>query len=354
MACENARLARGGIAVSILDQTKLPASEERLHPDTPEQCRSAIERLAVRGAPAIGIFAAFAFCTLAQKVAPAPGPRSWEAPAGPDFVEGMGRLRDYLAQSRPTAVNLGWALDRMMNVVREHAGEARFDMLRALRAEAATIQEEDIACCRAMAEFGLELIEDGWGLITHCNAGPLATSEYGTALGPLLLGRERGMNFRVFVDETRPLLQGARLSAYELDRAGVDTTLICDNMASVVMAEGWVQACFVGCDRVASNGDVANKIGTNGLAIIAAHYGVPFYVMCPSSTIDFTCATGADVPIEERDPEEIRSKFYERPMAPSTVKCFNPAFDVTDHSLITAIVTEHGICRPPFTESLRG
>ncbi|WP_283170818.1 S-methyl-5-thioribose-1-phosphate isomerase [Curtanaerobium respiraculi] len=352
MECENVRFERGGVAVSIIDQTALPNEEVRLTLETAEECRSAIERLAVRGAPAIGIFAAFSFAMLARQTAASTGARGWELPVGDGFVHDMACLHDYLAESRPTAINLRWALDRMMGVVRIHSGEPRFDMLSALRAEAIAIQEEDAASCRAMAELGLGLIEDGWGLITHCNAGPLATSRYGTSLGPMLLGRERGMSFHVFADETRPLLQGARLTSYELDKAGVDVTLICDNMASIVMSQGWVQACFVGCDRVAANGDVANKIGTSGLAIIAEHYGVPFYVMCPTSTIDMGCATGADIPIEERDPDEIKTMFYERPMAPENVRCYNPAFDVTDHSLVTAIVTERGICRPPYEKSI--
>ena len=202
--------------------------------------------------------------------------------------------------------------------------------------------------CKAISEYGLSLIHDGDGILTHCNAGPLATSRYGTALGPLFLGKERGMNFHVFADETRPLLQGARLTSYELNQAGIDVTLICDNMASIVMKNGWVQACFVGCDRVAA----ANKIGTSGVAILAKHYGIPFYVLGPSSTIDLDCATGDDIQIELRSQEEIKSKFYEKPMAPEGVKCYNPAFDVTDHTLIAGIVTEKGICRPPYTESL--
>lgn len=206
--------------------------------------------------------------------------------------------------------------------------------------------------CKAISEHGLTLIKDGDGVLTHCNAGPLATSQYGTALGPLLLGRERGMSFRVFADETRPLLQGARLTSYELHKAGVDVTLICDNMASMVMKNGWINACFVGCDRVAANGDAANKIGTSGVAILAKHYGVPFYVLGPTSTIDLSCPTGGDIKIELRDPEEIKSKFYAQPMAPAGVKCYNPAFDVTDHTLIAGIVTEKGVCRPPYTESL--
>jgi methylthioribose-1-phosphate isomerase len=207
--------------------------------------------------------------------------------------------------------------------------------------------------CKAIAEYGLTLLKEGDGILTHCNAGPLATSRYGTALGPILLGYERGLNFRVFADETRPLLQGARLTSYELEQAGVDVTLICDNMASIVMSKGWVQACFVGCDRVAANGDTANKIGTSGVAILAKYYDIPFYVLGPTSTIDLNTATGADIEIELRDPNEIRQKWYEKPMALPQTRCYNPAFDVTPHELIDAIVTDRGICRAPYTESLK-
>ena len=207
--------------------------------------------------------------------------------------------------------------------------------------------------CTKIAQYGLTLVKDGNGILTHCNAGPLATSRYGTALGPILLGKERGMEFHVFADETRPLLQGARLTSFELQKAGVDVTLICDNMASIVMKNGWVQACFVGCDRIAANGDFANKIGTSGVAILAKHYGIPFYTLGPTSTIDMACPDGDHIPVEQRDPGEIREKFYAEPMALPDVKCYNPAFDVTDHSLLTAIVTEKGICYPPFTESLK-
>ena len=225
-------------------------------------------------------------------------------------------------------------------------------MLEALYREAVAIHEDDIAKCTAISEYGLSLLKDGDGVLTHCNAGPLATTRYGTGQGPFYLAAERGMNIRVFADETRPLLQGARLTSYELYRAGVDVTLICDNMASMVMKNGWVQACFVGCDRVAANGDAANKIGTSGVAILAKHYGIPFYVLGPTSTIDMHCPTGADIPVELRDPEEIKNMWYEKPMALPGVKCYNPAFDVTDHSLIAGIVTEKGICRAPYTESL--
>ena len=206
--------------------------------------------------------------------------------------------------------------------------------------------------CMRISENGLSLLHDGDGVLTHCNAGPLATSRYGTAQGPFFLAKERGMNIRVFADETRPLLQGARLTSYELSRAGIDVTLICDNMASIVMKNGWINACFVGCDRVAANGDTANKIGTSGVAILAKHYGIPFYVLGPTSTIDRNCPTGDDIRIELRPEAEIREKFYSEPMALPDVRCYNPAFDVTDHTLITGIVTEKGVCRPPYTESL--
>ena len=226
------------------------------------------------------------------------------------------------------------------------------EILELLGRECRAIHEEDIAMCKAISRYGLRLLKDEDGILTHCNAGPLATSRYGTALGPLILGKELGMNFHVYADETRPLLQGARLTSYELNKAGIDVTLICDNMASMVMKNGWVQACFVGCDRVAANGDTANKIGTSGVAILAKYYGIPFYVLGPTSTIDLSCKTGADIKIEERSPDEIKKMFYKEPMAPEEVKCFNPAFDVTDHTLIAGIVTEKGICRAPYEESL--
>jgi methylthioribose-1-phosphate isomerase len=206
--------------------------------------------------------------------------------------------------------------------------------------------------CRAISENGLTLVKEGDGILTHCNAGPLATSRYGTALGPIFLGMEKGIRFRVFADETRPLLQGARLTAYELSKAGADVTLICDNMASIVMQNGWIQACFVGCDRIAANGDTANKIGTSGVAVLAKYYGIPFYVFGPTSTFDPACRSGGDIEIEQRAPEEIREMYFRELVAPPEVKCYNPAFDITSHGLITGIVTEKGICRPPYKESI--
>lgn len=362
---ENVKLREDGRAVVIIDQSLLPGRTEYIQLDSPEKMYDAIFHLKVRGAPAIGICAAYCMAVLARGEA---APRAIRGCCGTGvadevFLENMKRHGEYLKSSRPTAVNLAWAVDRVMMAARVEMIKARRDDIRAnagydrmaeaIRREAVAIHEEDIAMCLAISEYGLELVKDGDGILTHCNAGPLATSGYGTALGPILLGTERGMSFKVFADETRPLLQGARLTTYELHEAGVDVTLICDNMASMVMKNGWVQACFVGCDRVAANGDTANKIGTSSVAILAKHYNIPFYVLGPTSTIDMSCPDGSSIPIELRDPSEIREKFYREPMALQGVKCYNPAFDVTDHELITAVVTEKGICRPPFDESLR-
>ena len=260
----------------------------------------------------------------------------------------------YLDSSRPTAVNLSWALGRQMSVAEgcQKNGLSADDMAARLTGEAVAIHEEDIDMCRKIAEYGLSLLHDGDGILTHCNAGALATTRYGTGLGPILLGKEKGYEFHVYSDETRPLLQGARLTAYELVRAGVDETVICDNMASLLMKQGKIQAVLVGCDRIAANGDAANKIGTSGVAILAKYYGIPFYVLGPYSTIDMSTPTGDDIRIEERDPEEIGTMWYEHPMVPEGAKCYNPAFDVTDNSLITAIITDRGILRAPYTESI--
>ena len=338
---ENIRYDKAEETLYIIDQTLLPNQEQEISLRTAEEMYEAIKALRVRGAPAIGICAAYCLYVLARSI-----------PEGEDFQARLAEYADYLVSARPTAVNLSWAVRSMEETARAHRDEPRAAVLEALYEKAAAIHRDDIEKCTKISEYGLTLVKDGDGILTHCNAGPLATSRYGTALGPILLGTERGMTFHVFSDETRPLLQGARLTSYELQRAGVDVTLICDNMASIVMKNGWVQACFVGCDRVAANGDTANKIGTSGVAILAKHYGIPFYVLGPTSTIDMACPDGAHIPIEERDPEEIKTMWYETPMALPEVKCYNPAFDVTDHDLITAIVTEKGICRPPYTQSL--
>lgn len=340
---ENVFLSEDGKSVVIIDQTKLPNVLEYLTLTTAKEMYDAIKSLAVRGAPAIGICAGYSIYCLAQQI---------QTEDFDEFYAQFKKDKEYLDSSRPTAVNLSWALKRMEALVLANKDKTVAEIVDLMGEEAVKIQQEDIAMCKAISEYGLSLLKEGDGVLTHCNAGPLATSRYGTAIGPMLMAKEKGINVKVFADETRPLLQGARLTSYELHKAGVDVTLICDNMASMVMKNGWVQACFVGCDRIAANGDTANKIGTSGVAILAKHYGIPVYVLGPSSTIDLNCKTGAEIEIELRDEDEIRSKFYEEPMALSDVKCFNPAFDVTDHELIAGIITEKGILRPPFTESL--
>ena len=339
---DNVRLSDDGRAVRILDQSLLPNETIYLELQTPEALYEAIATLRVRGAPAIGIFAGYALYVLALQS---------KATSYADFLAECQKNRDYLNSSRPTAVNLRHMLDRVLAVVQSMPCADISAIQAAMGQMAKAIHEEDIAMCTAISEYGLSLVKAGDGILTHCNAGPLATSRYGTGLGPLFLAQERGIPLHAFCDETRPLLQGARLTAYELQRAGIDCTLICDNMASLVMKQGKINACFVGCDRVARNGDTANKIGTSGVAILAKHYGIPFYVLGPSSTIDFTCPDGDHIPIELRDGAEIKEKFFSKPSSLPEVKCYNPAFDVTDHELITAIVTEKGICYPPFSES---
>ena len=339
---DNVRLSDDGRAVRILDQSLLPNETIYLELQTPEALYEAIATLRVRGAPAIGIFAGYALYVLALQT---------KATSYADFLAECQKNRDYLNSSRPTAVNLRHMLDRVLAVVQSMPCADISAIQDAMGQMAKAIHEEDIAMCTAISEYGLSLVKAGDGILTHCNAGPLATSRYGTGLGPLFLAQERGIPLHAFCDETRPLLQGARLTAYELQRAGINCTLICDNMASLVMKQGKINACFVGCDRVARNGDTANKIGTSGVAILAKHYGIPFYVLGPSSTIDFTCPDGDHIPIEQRDGAEIKEKLFSKPSSLPEVKCYNPAIDVTANELITAIVTEKGICYPPFAES---
>lgn len=341
---ENVHLTPAEDALEIIDQTLLPGEKKLIRLKSRDELYEAIFSLRVRGAPAIGIFAGYALYVLA---------RSIPAPDFSHFYAALQKEAEYLEQSRPTAVNLSWALKRMLRTARLHHDEPRPQLLDALRQEAIRIQEEDIQMNLKISQNGLSLLKPGFGLLTHCNAGPLATSVHGTALGPILLGQQQGYGFHVYSDETRPLLQGARLTAYELYEAGVDVTLICDNMASLVMAQGKIDACLVGCDRIAANGDTANKIGTSGVAILAHHYGIPVYVLGPSSTIDLSCPSGRDIVIEERDGDEIRSKFYAQPQAPAGVKCYNPAFDVTPAELISGIVTEKGVFRYPFADAFQ-
>lgn len=326
----------------ILDQTKLPNETVTLEIDSVEQVWEAISMLRVRGAPAIGIAAAYGLCLAVRSSRPTDKA---------SLIKTMRESKAYLASSRPTAVNLFWALSRMEKTGLESCQNPQTtvnDVIYTMLEEADAIRHEDEAACRSIGENALSLLDGVEGVLTHCNAGALATSRYGTALAPVYLALERGRQIKVYADETRPLLQGARLTAWELKQAGVDVTLICDSMCASVMKNGWVQAVLVGCDRVAANGDTANKIGTSTAAIAAKYYGIPFYVCGPKSSIDKSCPTGDDIQIERRNPEEITSLWYEKPMAPKGVKAYNPAFDVTDHSLITAIITENGILRPPF------
>lgn len=308
----------------ILDQTLLPNEEKYVEMNSLEDCREAIKTLMVRGAPAIGIFAGYAMAVF-----------------GKYDAQNAKKTLDY---ARPTAVNLSWATARILKAIKSGQNPIQ---------EAKAIHAEDIEMCRKISEYGLSLLHDGDGILTHCNAGELATSKYGTGLGPLILGKEKGFNFHVFSDETRPLLQGARLTSYELEKHGIDVTLICDDMAGYVMKKGLIDAVLVGCDRVAANGDTANKIGTSSLAVLAKYYGIPFYVLGPYSTIDFGTPNGDGIKIEERSPDEIKELFFKKPTALKETKCFNPAFDVTDAELITAIITDKGIVKPPYTENLR-
>lgn len=336
----------------IIDQTKLPVNIEIIRLSTAKEIWDAIYLLKVRGAPAIGVAAAFGLYILATQI---------KAEDLDTFYAEFVKQKDYLNSSRPTAVNLSWALKRMdklaCQVIKDNAGKADKEIIDAvletLKNESVAIKEEDIAVCKAIGENGLSLVKPGDGILTHCNAGQLATCKYGTATAPIYLGYERGYNFKVFADETRPLLQGARLTAFELHSAGVDVTLICDNMSATVMKQGKINAVFVGCDRVAANGDTANKIGTSVVATVAKRYNVPVYICAPTSTIDLDTPTGDEIKIEQRPDKEVTEMWYKERMAPEGVKVFNPAFDVTDHDLIAGIVTEYGVAYEPYTESLK-
>ncbi len=327
----------------MLDQTRLPEEVVELELRSVESVSEAIRSLRVRGAPLIGVVAAMGVAALAE------GRRA--AGDAADLETQVLAWCDFLGQARPTAVNLGWALERMRSVVRRASGDPA-DLTAELRAEAQAIWDEDAAMCRRIGERGLDLLPDGARVITHCNAGALATGGTGTALAPIYLAHAQGRRLKVFADETRPLLQGSRLTAWELDRAGVDVTVLSDSMSAALFRLETPDVVLVGSDRIAANGDVANKVGTYGLAVLARHHGVPFYVLAPTSTVDLSAATGADIPIEHRDPEEVRRGFGKL-TAPAGVQVWNPAFDVTPAELVTGIVTEQGICRAPFADGLR-
>ena len=328
--------------LELLDQRQLPEHIVYLTLNSSKEVWEAIRHLAVRGAPAIGIAAAYGVVLASQHA------KSLEV-----WREQVMDASQYLATSRPTAVNLFWALDRMKAAADSYQARSLSleECKAALLAEAIAIQSEDEETNRLIGEHALSLFKDNMGVLTHCNAGGLATSKYGTALAPFYLALERGITLRVFADETRPVLQGARLTAFELQQAGVDVTLICDNMAGMVMSKGWIDAVIVGTDRVAANGDVANKIGTYSVAVLAKAHGIPFYVASPLSTIDLSTPSGAEIPIEERNAEEITEGFGKR-TAPQGIKVYNPAFDITPHEYVTAIITEKGIVKAPFHVNL--
>lgn len=346
----------------IIDQTLLPGEVVLERLVTREEAWRAIKRLEVRGAPAIGVSAAIACYVDAARahsglIEGLPATTSWDS-----LRARIAETCEYLNTSRPTAVNLSWALKRMHETAEAEgarlaaagAGSADIatDVVARLRLEAEAIRDEDIRVCHAIGDYGVELLHDGDGIVTHCNAGKLCAVRYGTATAPIYVAHERGMHVHVTCDETRPLLQGSRLTAFELMAAGIDTCVECDDMSASRIREGAVQIAFVGCDRVAANGDVANKIGTSMLALACARYDVPFYVCAPTSTFDLATTTGADIEIEQRDGNEVTEMWYEKRMAPEGVEVFNPAFDVTDADLVSGLITEFGIARPPYEESI--
>ncbi|MGM8212412.1 S-methyl-5-thioribose-1-phosphate isomerase [Virgibacillus sp. W0430] len=327
----------------LLDQTLLPNEIVYDEYTTLESVWEAIRVMKVRGAPAIGVTAAYGVY-LGIKDAPE---TSFE-----DFWSVMEKGTDYLATSRPTAVNLFWAIDRMKDFAQANKSLAVPELKKALLKEAINIHQEDEQINKQIGEHLLSMLEDGMGILTHCNAGALATTKYGTATAPMYLAKEKGWDLKIFSDETRPRLQGSTLTAFELHQAGIDVTVITDSMAAVVMSQGKIGAVIVGADRVAANGDVANKVGTLGVSILAKEYNIPFYVAVPTPTIDMNTETGKDIPIEERDKEEVIKGFGQY-TAPADVAVYNPAFDVAPHENITAIVTEKGIVRAPFAENLK-
>jgi len=334
---ESVRWSADGSAVDIIDQRRLPGRLERRELRTVDDVCDAIATLAVRGAPAIGVAGAMGLV-----VALAP-----EVTAPRDaFLERARTLGDRIARVRPTAVNLAWAVGRVLRVAERTSGDGA-TILAAMRDEATRILEEDRAMCRRIGEYGATLLAEGARVLTHCNAGALATAGIGTALAPVYVAAERGQRIAVFADETRPLLQGSRLTAWELAQAGVDVTVLADSMAASLMREGRVDLVFVGADRIAANGDVANKIGTYPLALAARHHGIPFYVAAPWSTVDAGTESGHQIRIEHRAADELARGFTAE-IVPNEVSVYNPAFDVTPAELVTAFVTDRGIIRPPY------
>jgi len=326
----------------LLDQTRLPHHVNYEQQVSAEQLFDSIHQLKVRGAPAIGIAAAYGLCVVM---------RQWLDASLPEFRQQLRVQADFINSSRPTAVNLKWALDRMLALADDYSGSSSAELHKSLVQEAQAIHAQDQALCQAIGEHGLALIPDGAGVMTHCNAGALATGGIGTATAPMYLAHEAGRKFRVFANETRPLLQGSRLTSWELHCAGIDVTLLTDNMTAHTLASGQIQLVIVGTDRVAANGDVANKIGTLGVAIMARHYGIPFYVACPSSTIDLNTPDGHAIPIEQRHADEVR-RVGDYQATVNEIVVQNPAFDITPAELVTGIITEKGVIRAPLADGL--
>jgi len=329
--------------IILLDQTRLP--EERVDRicTNVEELHEAIRILATRGAPLLGITAAYGLYL---------GIKDYSNSNVSEFFAELKRVSDYIKTSRPTAVNLFWALERMLAKADKHRSQSIDEIKKILFEEACTIHSEDEKLCQGIGESGTVLIEEGDILLTHCNAGALATGGIGTALAPMYVAQAQGKRFKVYADETRPLLQGSRLTTWELSQNGIDVTGICDNMAGSLMQKGIIKKVITGADRVAVNGDAANKIGTYSVAVLAKYHTIPFYIAAPYSTFDFTCKTGADIPIEERNSDELKY-VGSKQIAPHDIQTYNPAFDVTPHELIAGFITERGIITPPFDKNLK-
>ena len=329
--------------IRMIDQTRLPSELIYLEIQEVDVLAEAIKSLRVRGAPAIGVAGAFGVLLIAQ---------NYTNDSQNDFLDILKSRAAFLNATRPTAVNLSWAITRMLRVAEMNKSRPVSKIKTLLKAEAIAIWEEDRKTCRAIGKHGSGLIKDGFNVLTHCNTGALATADYGTALGALFTAREQGKKIHVYADETRPLLQGARLNVWELMNEGIEVTLICDNTAGFIMQQGKIDCAIVGADRIAANGDTANKIGTYTVAVLCKQHHIPFYIAAPYSTIDFNIKSGTEIPIEERAAEEI-TKGFGRRTAPENTKVYNPAFDVTPHEFIAAIVTEKGVIRPPFEINLQ-
>jgi len=329
--------------LELLDQTLLPKRIENRVCETAEDVWRAIQELCVRGAPAIGVAAAYGLCL---------GTRAFQDAERAEFLKRIDETGAYLKSSRPTAVNLAWAVDRVSALARRQTAERGREIWEAMLEEAHEIRRADAEACRRIGENGAHLIPEGGGVLTHCNAGALATAAHGTALSLMYAAHERGRKFRAYADETRPLLQGARLTAFELTAAGIDVTLLCDGAAAHLMASGAVQIVVVGADRIAANGDTANKVGTYGLALAAKYHKIPFYVAAPRSTFDLDLSSGDEIPIEERSADEVRGVLGAAVAEPG-VACINPAFDVTPAALISGMVTEVGLVNPVNERTIR-